>query len=64
MANIKVRARVNVMNDGKTYPVGTEFEMAEEIVPVHVQAGQVDRVEETKQQSTPKNKQFDGGSKK
>jgi hypothetical protein len=45
MKMAKVKALVEVRNDGRTYEPGCEFEMEESLVGPHVAAGQVEVVE-------------------
>jgi len=48
MKTAKVKALVEVKNDGKTYPPGQEFEMEESLVGPHVAAKVVEVVESKK----------------
>ncbi len=65
--NCQVVAKIDgVTNNGKTYAKGDQFAMAHHIVPVHQQAGQVELVDQTqsKQATTPRDKQVTGGANK
>ncbi|HUT58053.1 MAG TPA: hypothetical protein VNA25_09420 [Phycisphaerae bacterium] len=70
--NCRVIAKIDgVTNNGKTHAAGERFDMSHHIVPVHVQAGQVELVQQLpkvpaadKQQTTPRDKQVTGGPNK
>jgi len=67
---VKVEAIVVVRNDGEFHQPGEVFDMEKSLVAPHVAAGQVKAVDpstgsgQTKQQATPKDKQFTGGRDK